>query len=294
MRLRCFLAALFGLTVLTGEALAAICELVVQEQERQRVALDRDYFDRPRVNLAVFDGNALRWLDEPLAVEAGCSAQALLAQPRVVLLRCATGHAAMVGHGSGNAPRWRRRLGNERVIGVDSTGLLLSSGELINPGTGEARPLVNPRPGRQLAAWSTSGAVYAYDPTAIESRHAGIVRWSSEAGSPELVIERTGSWFRRAPNVEAMTLDDSERYLLIVERPDWRGPTWIGLAVYDLRTGEQVHQQRLDDDCVCQDGRMIKGKDGLIGVSYHNVTAGAYVLVTFRVRTADSANRGTE
>lgn len=282
--------ALAALLVLLGTATAAGERPLIRELARREVPLSQDYFEHPRVNLAAFDGEALHWIDEPLAAEAGCTPQAVLARPRVVLQRCAASGAPteqrLVGYDDESVPRWRCPLGGERVISADTTGVLLSSGELIDPNTGEPRPLVKTKPERRLsgpAAWSASGTVYAYDPLAVEGRHAGILRWSPGTDGPTLVIERKGSWFRSAPSVEAMKLDDSERYLLMIERPDWRGPTWIGLAVYELRTGKQIHHQRLDEDCICQGGQIVKGKNGLIGVSYHNVTAGAYVLVTFKL-----------
>lgn len=60
MRLRHVLAALLVFLVLATGIRAGSEGLVIHELERQRVLLSQDYFEQPRVNLAVFEGEELR------------------------------------------------------------------------------------------------------------------------------------------------------------------------------------------------------------------------------------------
>jgi len=69
--------ALAALLVLLGTPTAAGERPLIRELARREVPLSQDYFEHPRVNLAAFDGEALHWIDEPLAAEAGCTPQAV-------------------------------------------------------------------------------------------------------------------------------------------------------------------------------------------------------------------------
>lgn len=231
--------------------------------------------------------------------------------PRVDELRCSTrvnGQASqskttLFGIDTQGKVAWQRQLlfpsashsVRRWLIGASPTALVLSDLEVWSPVDGR---ILHPAPVRYVQeknarrpvplysfAYTASfapkqKAFYVFTPNKDAGLAPGIRRISAESGAQSLLWPLQHNWFGRM-NIEHMLVDATGRWLLLAQRWERRGPSWVEFAVIDTQRGKRVFRKRFGDNCVCQQPHIVAGPEGQFAFVYQDRTAGKHMAIHY-------------
>ncbi len=86
--------------------------------------------------------------------------------------------------------------------------------------------------------------------------------------------------------IEAIALTPDGRYLALAQRLEWRGPTDVSFAIFDLSTNRLVFHERLCNrtNDTFADPHAVIGTKGATGFSYANMNRCEYQLLSYELK----------
>lgn len=229
--------------------------------------------------------------------------------PRVEEVRCQAKEAGRVtnrllGYGANGEQKWLRELGfpsgkhwlDERVIGADSTAVVLSTLEVLDPRDGRSLLSANTRSiageNRTVPLRSVQGpAVFLaserrilhFSADATVTRARGGLMSFDPRDATELVVYPVrkifGGAFWRA---EHLKLTPAMDRLLVAEKLGLRGGGGVALKVISVSDGRELYRKDLGGNHFCLDPRIVLWPGGGVSLVYRDESARTFVEAHFR------------
>ena len=214
---------------------------------------------------------------------------------------------ALIGIDSDGKKSWERQTAfpsgtyriDQRLIGASTDGLVLSSLEVWSPKTGET---LMPAATRAIAADSRAVPLHTYTGAAfyhpvrntlyvfeanvtLTARQGGLYEINPSKRTKTLVQRVVATLLGGFDRIEAIARTPDGRYLALAQRLEWRGPTDVSFAIFDLSTNRLVFHERFCDRSkdTCADPHVVIGTKGAIGFSYANMNRREHQLLLYEL-----------